>query len=483
MTDFNNQQSQNNTSANDSIKTTDNHEAYYDFLIKNIDILFPDKKIINWVMPNAVMSDITDQQIIDFDNKLISNANTDYVLQFVLANNMFDYCLVIDKMISDGVNIDIFTTGPYSLGVVGNASLMLDPYYYFYNKGYLYNLDGYLLSGKGSKLYNSNIQKMWEALKIDDSIYGIRTDYFLNSDYTISVDNDTATQHSIDLSKFTSDISSIEDAAKIITKATGKPSIELGNSLAAISNYLGYKYVCGTVVIDKDTNKAVNLFETDKFVHYISTIRWFVQSGLIDPDIFNNGSNAQITFSTTNSNLFSAVAYTAELYPLTVTSQRTALCIYKDAVNPIDALDLLTLLHSNTEFADCLVYGKSDTAPILFRWFSSLYFSTSLHNDEVPELRDKISTFNEGIELDKYSTYHFNTIPLEETLNNIDKILCDYIYPIVDKSKTESVQVYCSFITGHDEDPMKTLEEVNTKMENAGLDTLIDAVNKSLGNK
>lgn len=480
-----NQQSKDSTSNNNSITSTDNQEPDYNILIKNIDTLFPNKKIINWVMPSYAMTNVTEQQIIDFDNKLTSQANTDYVLQFVIANTTYDdYNLVIDKIISDGVNIDIFSTGSFSLGIQGNASLMLDPYSYFYNKGYLYKLDDYLLSKNGSKLYKSTTQKIWESLKINNSIYGINIDYYLNNDYTISIDKAIVTQYNIDLSKFTSNISSIEDAAKTITEATGVPAVELGPDLTYISDYLGYKYVCGTVVIDKETNKAVNLFETDKFKHYISSVRQFVQSGYIDPDKFHNiGNTRPIHFNSTNSSIFSTTVNTANLYPLKVSSPRAPLCIYKNASNPIDALDLLTLLHTNTEFADSLIYGKNDSTSIMFPWFSSLYLSTSIHSDEESGLRDRINTFNKGIELDRYSTYHFNTIPVEETLNNIDQILLNYINPIVDKSKTEKVSIYCSFITGHDENPMQTLDEINAKLKAAGLDTLIDAVNKSLKDK
>lgn len=238
------QQSKNGTSDNNSITYIDGEEPY-NFLIEDIGTLFPNKKIINWVMPAPVMKDITDQQIIDFNNKLITQANLDYVLQFVMANDTYDYSLVIDKIISDGVNIDIFSTGTRTSSIEDSSSSMLDPYSYFYNKGYLYNLDDYLLSENGSKLYKLTTQKTWESLKINNSIYGINTGCYLNKDYTISIDKDIATQYNIDSSKFTSDISSIEDAAKTITEATGKPAVELGYNLSYISDYLGYKYrVC-----------------------------------------------------------------------------------------------------------------------------------------------------------------------------------------------------------------------------------------------
>lgn len=116
----------------------------------------------------------------------------------------------------------------------------------------------------------------------------------------------------------------------------------------------------------------------------------------------------------------------------------------------------------------------------MFHWYSSLYLSTSIHSDEESERREKINTFNEGIELDKYSNYHFNTIPVEQTLKDIDQILFNYINPMVDISKTERGMINRSFITGHDENPMQTLDEINTKLKAAGIDKLIDSVNNSL---
>lgn len=469
------------TSEEGKLTLVKDQEPYY-FLINNIESLFPGKKAIYWVMPSPVMANITEQHIIDFNNKLISDANTDYVLQFVLANSFYDYSLVIDQMISDGVNIDIFSTGNYSLTIIGNTSLLLDPYYYFYNKGYLYQLDDYLESKNGSILYNSYSQKMWEQIKLDNSIYGINTGFILNKDSTISINKSIAMQYNIDCTKFTSDITSIEDAAKTITEATENPSIELGNSLPAISDYLGYKYVCGPVVIDKKTNKAVNLFETEKFIHYITTIREYLLNGYIDPNILHTSSSAPITYNSVNAELYSEDLVTVKLYDLTVSSPRSTLCIYKNSANPTDALDLLTLLHSNTEYADSLIYGDSDTADVLFHWFTSLYLFTSVHSDEEANYREKVAAYNEKIDFDQYSTYHFNTLAVEDTLNNINQILSEYIYPVVEVNKTEKTQIYCSFLTGHAEDPIQVLDEINTKMKDAGLDTLIDAVNQSLGN-
>ena len=471
---------QNDTASQSSGLENKNQEPYYTFLVNNIEELFPDKKIINWVMPASVMANITEQQILDFDHKLNSKPGIDYVLQFILADSIYEYSLVIDKIISDGINIDIFSTGfPYQ-GIVGDVST-LDPYYYFYNKGYLYPLDDYLAGENGRILYASCMPKLWEGVRLDNSIYGLGTSYWLNSEHTLLINKAAAEEYKIDVTKFTPDIASIEEAAKRITQATGEPSVELGGDLSAVSEYLGYLYVCGAVVIDKETDKAVNLFETDSFLHYITTLREFVLSGYIDPDVFHNTGSAPITFGS-NLNIYSEDKMVAQLYALKAEVSRTALCIYSDSANPTEALDLLTLLHSDTDLADALVYGENNSAALLFHWYSSLYLSTSVHSDEEQKRRDNMAAYNAGIELDRYSTFHFNINAAEETISNINQVLCEYIYPQVNISETETSQVQCSFLTGHAENPLQIIDEINAKMKVAGLDTLLSAVNESLAN-
>ncbi len=476
-----NQPIQNDTASQSSGLENKNQEPYYTFLVNNIEELFPDKKIINWVMPAPVMTNITEEHILDFDHKLNSKPGIDYVVQFILANSIYEYSLVIDKIISDGVNIDIFSTGFSSPGIAGSVSV-LDPYYYFYNKGYLYPLDDYLTGKNGSILYASYIPELWEGLKLDNSIYGLSMSYYLNAEDTLSISKAAAEEYKIDVTKFTPDIASIEEAAKRITQATGEPSVELGGDLAAVSAYLGYQYVCGTVVIDKETDKAVNLFETDSFLHYISTLREFVLSGYIDPDVFHNIGSAPITFNTTESGIYSDDVMVAQLYDLKAEVPRTALCIYKASANPTEALDLLTLLHSDTDFADAFIYGENSSADVLFHWYSSLYLSTSTHSDEERKIRNNIAAYNAGIELDRYSTFHFNINVAEETISNINQILCEYIYPQVNSSKTETSQVQYSFLTGHTENPLQIVDEINAKMKAAGLDALLSSVNESLAN-
>jgi hypothetical protein len=306
--------------------------------------------------------------------------------------------------------------------------------------------------------------------------------YYLNAEDTLSISKAAAEEYKIDVTKFTPDIASIEEAAKRITQATGEPSVELGGDLAAVSAYLGYQYVCGTVVIDKETDKAVNLFETDSFLHYISTLREFVLSGYIDPDVFHNIGSAPITFNTTESGIYSDDVMVAQLYDLKAEVPRTALCIYKASANPTEALDLLTLLHSDTDFADAFIYGENSSADVLFHWYSSLYLSTSTHSDEERKIRNNIAAYNAGIELDRYSTFHFNINVAEETISNINQILCEYIYPQVNSSKTETSQVQYSFLTGHTENPLQIVDEINAKMKAAGLDALLSSVNESLAN-
>ena len=471
---------QNDTASQSSGLENENQELNYTFLVNNIEELFPDKKIINWVMPTSVMANITEEHILDFDRKLDSKPGIDYVLQFIMIDSVDEYSLVIDKIISDGVNIDIFTTGPTSRGINGSVSL-LDPYYYFYNKGYLYPLDDYLAGENGSILYASYMPKLWEGLKLDNLIYGISMDYWLNTENALSINKAAAEEYKIDVTEFTSNIASIEEAAKRITQATGEPSVELGSNLADISEYLGYQYVCSTVVIDKETDRAVNLFETDSFLHYISTLREFVLSGYIDPDIFHNTGSAPMTFGS-NLDIYSEDEMVAQLYDLKAEVPRTALCVYNDSANPTEALDLLTLLHSDTDLADALVYGENSSAALLFQWYSSLYLSTSVHSDEEQKRRDNMAAYNAGIELDRYSTFHFNINAAEETINKINQILCEYIYPQVNISKTETSQVQYSFITGHAENPLQIVDEINAKMKAAGLDALLSAVNESLAN-
>lgn len=159
---------------------------------------YPDKTVLIWVIDSTAPHYRTKEI-----NEYLDSLGCDFAVSFKPAGAYATedetdfYSTLIGKMIADGEQIDILHSSSRYWGEAG-----ISAYCNFVQYGFFEPLDEYLETEKGQALYELMPEKHWEALRVNGSIYGVDGKMTsLGQDYGYYVNAELADKYGFDISK------------------------------------------------------------------------------------------------------------------------------------------------------------------------------------------------------------------------------------------------------------------------------------------
>ncbi|MCL2079996.1 MAG: hypothetical protein FWH17_09190 [Oscillospiraceae bacterium] len=451
---------------------------------------YGDKDVLVWFIAEMALVGFTDERLIAFNDALLERG-ADFVLWFISPEGAFgvdDYQFELQSYIERDNQVDLIFTGVISTGVYGKSN----SYRNAYHNGLLLPLDSIMPDTLKDTF--TFTEKRWAAMRINGEIYGFPTDPIYARVPTLEVKGDEVPEG------ITSDLSSLLPFLDSLDNQSDEYRLELLNHFEAVCNYLGYYYIGGGVAIDYE-GQAFNLFEDDAFNTYVATARQFVETGYIipepDPELpplsamvyIGSGGAGDVM-----SNLERKSYVIGDEF--NILTESSAVGIAKTSRHPEKALTLMSLLLSDRELADLLVYGVSDIdyrledgivfsqAPQFMTWCTGLYAFTSPSHSDVLAKGEVLDRYNEQAQVCPITGFYFDDRGHEEAMLALVEIVDAYVFPpIVETYNVGGEVVIISnlpthgILTGHEPNWANILAQLNTELKSAGIDAMVSEIN------
>jgi ABC-type sugar transport system, periplasmic component len=450
---------------------------------------YPDKICLNWLTIGEMPDDVSKE----FNKKLVEKGYN-FVVNFSSIDEKGDeYQKAIRTMKKNNDEVDILCS---DFGVGGQYSTTYDD---CVRDGIYESLNSYLDSELGQKLYKSRDSKLWSSMDINGKIYGMDNRALPGSSTYLIFNKKLVDQYQIDLSKFSG---KIEDLGSILKKVyEGEKNNKSVTTFAIdeIVHDIGlYDYITEAVGVrlDKPEAVAVNLFKDDYLVNYFTAIKKYHDAGYLRSvtGIRNNffvtiwlgyGVNTydeiaiNNTFQDYDGNSIDVIpikiadAYVANLY--NAVTGITAWSKHKK-----EAFELLTLLNTDSEFGNLLAYGVKGKDYNLFEgkvkptkdddisyWNTWLYTNQQIiypSQEEPLTKRKDIEEYQHTVKASPILGFHFDPSNVMKEINATDSVISQYGV----------------LWSGQEEDLESTLHKLNSELKEAGIDKVVEEVNRQL---
>lgn len=455
---------------------------------------YPDKEILVWGYDNMMIITPAVNKAI---NSTLDNKSYEFVILFEeIDNSTFEES--IDKMIEKGNPPDIICGG---LGEAGS----LQGTYRSVKKEWLLELNSYLDTEEGRALKAAYPENMWKAFDVNGHIYGVNGLLPFNTDFVYYVNKELANKYNISLEEIAGlQPSELGDVLEIVYQ--GEKSKDFVTYIHE-EDYQSYYSVvsdefnnsCNAIVIDNRIKKpeAVNIYNQEEQISYFISLAKYRKKGYLTvdeeqleederiiitnffiiqgrDDVFGNKGKDEIRYINEKFPMTSQVA----VIPFTPDYIRkqgngvTGVCNHSNKKDL--AFQALSAVYSQKDLSDLLLYGvegidyelnNGKVAIDSDLFFRSLYFgnpiiSTATLNE--PTNKKEIA-FNKISQMEFCDTVgsYLELSDLTKEMNKINSITNDY----------------AGLFDGKYSDVENTINELNTRLEEADFQSLLDEIN------
>lgn len=231
--------------------------------------------------------------------------------------------------------------------------------------GNLMELSSYLDSDDGTALYDAFPKDRWDAARIDGGIYTIPNQVSIQGDNFYAFNSSYFTEEM--LSGFDGGIDSLETLADLLEEmnlSDVQYPLTGGSTPSLVAEMCGYDYRAGTFV-SLETGDVYDPFETEEFRTYLTQMNRLYKDGIYKDtpaggeEVLESEMNFGVWISTTETidhmsgDVISVQIPFAYVGLLNITNG-----ICENSPKKEQALELLTLLYTNPEYANLLILGE-----------------------------------------------------------------------------------------------------------------------------
>ena len=409
------------------------------------------------------LANVSDDTIDEF-NKLLQDKGCD----FKLALEKIDLENYADEL--KKTDCDIAYTG-----FIGenNENYPLE----LIKEGYFECLDDYITK---ADWYKNIPDKMWNAIKYENKVYTIPNESQVPQGINIVFNLNKVSKEQID--KFNGNIL---DLTEIINEPN---SIIYGIPSLYFSNVLGYAYNNG-VVVSLDNKKAYNPYENKEIVNYLKSINDIYKKGIMMDVEKLNGLNQKAdedgkkhvqwsAYITPNLGCVDDKDIDPYIYPISKaiieTNYACTMGITSKSSKKEDAFKLLSLLHTDNDLGNLLIYGKGyqdiDGKP----YDENGIPLTNFNNKLIFGISQNILKTDDGIDLQFKSAEEYNEYYNKQVIES----------PTLDLNPKGNISSIIRIEETHDilksNDINKDLQTVKKELKKAGIDEVLTDVNRQL---
>lgn len=395
-----------------------------------------------------------------------------------------DYTAQLNAVMSTGQTFDV-------------AFTWTEDYIRTAQAGYLLDLTEYLNSDAGSSLFQAVDPRFWEGVTINDSIWGVPTNKELATPLQFLFSQELIEKYNIDISACT-DFASLEPLLEQISRL--EPDcipLCLDTGRVDLSALGGYSYLTGDTVplvvhTGDESCTIINLFETEFAMDTLRTLHSFYQKGYINQDapvrtalarfqdekvfcrLSCGGPDSSDSYSTDFGYPIVAVQV-SEAIVTSASTQGGIMVINAGTAHPQEALTFLTAVNTDPDVRNLLKFGVEGihytlTADDQVEIISDAYRGVPYTQGNWFILKTTV-----GERPDKWDIYReFNASASSSPLLgfNPDYSACESVYNAVSQVYSK---YYVALMTGA-VDPDQYVPLLNSELEAAGIDTLIENV-------
>ncbi len=449
------------------------------------------EKVLTWAIPNVYH--ISEGALTQFNKTLVSKGY-DFAVRFVPIS-LDEYSRKLDEYENKNGTVDIAFSG------LTNAGSPFDVAYQRIKNGYYIELQDYLETSEGKKLYEMFDSKQWDTVRVDDKIYTIPNAYWKADEVHFVFNKKYISEK--DLKDFTGNIADLEPFLKKIPTSENFSHILMGlSTLEGVYPYIDCDMTYYGLMLSHDGKGAHNPFDYAPYRDFLTCYHDYYKKGYmnynvpsyalgIDYDtqvkILSSGNFfVYVTSNDVNYQSIGAETVTYTTESLYVQSRPFgSVGITQKSEHKDDAFKLLSLVHTDNELANILVYGEEGVdfkledgvaktmdggIPVseFNQYWLGLYGSVSPTAKEkmiVDRNTDRLKYFKDKVKASPYIGKNFDTTGYEDIITAIYKIY-EENYDIWTRDDIEA-----------------EMDRVNQELKEAGIDKLVDAMNEQFGIK
>lgn len=409
--------------------------------------------------------------------------NTTVDMKFV---DWGDYTQKLSVIINSGENYDIAFTCSWANEYMPNV-----------RKGAFLELND-LLDNEGKDLKAAVNPNFWKGISVDGKIYAVPTNKELPWSRVWTFTKSLVDKYKIDTTKLDT-LESLEPALATIKK--NEPDIIplplRSEGSAAITQQFDQPIggVPVGIYLNDSSAKVVNVYEMDDVKKSLNTLRDYYVKGYINKDAATNTQDLKNRFVAQGDyQPYAEYVWAKDLGYDVVTNRRmddyvetssttgSMQAISANSQNPKKAMEFLNLLNTDSYLRNLVNYGiegthykkTSDTSITMLpdsKNYAVPYFS--LGNQLItytvdPEPKDKWSKFEEFNNNAKVSPilgFFFDNSNVQTEIANIQNVTTQY---------------NATLLTGSLDNPDKVLQEMNSKLEKAGINKVKEELQKQI---
>lgn len=322
--------------------------------------VYPDKTILRWVVPYGI-PDNSDRIFAAFNEKL-DQKGLPYAVDFYAFGKPEEYADFLTYSKENRLQMDVF-----NIGYAYYAGYFTD----IIRSGYCIDLDSYLSSGKGKKLYDSFEEYYWKALSDNGKCYGISPSAAGFERQYYGFNKVLAEKYEVDTARMVTDSGYYRDTLrKVCEGERGGRFFGLVSPLAFMfPTPKGYWPVSSPVGLRMTEGKltAVNLCEDVEVKENVLCYVELYQNGLVANGISEASAPDKITLEEINGGKFFMIIDSEKQdYENCIWENGTVIPVNKEGnVNCIaswsehrgTAFDLLAEVYTDPELSILLAFG------------------------------------------------------------------------------------------------------------------------------
>ena len=431
-------------------------------------------------------------------NKNLEKKNYPYEIKFMnfsmdyektYAENFDAYMEFIKQENIDLVNCPGIW-GAYDVYAMMIQNKMLEPLDYCINK-----------TDIGKALYESYPEKLWETMKDGGKIYGVLTPY-TNLNYYAVIKAEYGQKYGIGKEEL-----SIQTLKKILLKAqkeaeaAGNEAFIAGVSLPYYHFAANYEYtVCNFVEVSTDENiKAVNILQEPMYENWLKDINQIYLAGALadEKDYWEKLEKGEFlmvggySYSSETAAETIRAAYgipeECELYAVEMPELKNPLngsgmknAVSANSGNKEKAVEVLAAIYSDSELSNAIVYGEegvSYTKKDGFAIYTDDYAETGMFlqeafgnpflvypgQNDIADKQQRLWEAMENAELSKLAGFHFNMEQIGETIQ-----------------KLNTISMKNQLLYGKTKDLQTDLEKAREEADKAGIESIVEEMNRQL---
>ncbi len=455
-----------------------------------------DEKILTWIMPKFAFQNINKDIYENAANDLLSSKNIDFTLKFIVLDNLNNYNQALTDYINSGRRVDLFYSGDminrgFPDGITNSHMLA-------YQNNLILPFENFIDTEDGQAIYKIFNDTYWNSLRINGKINGILAmgngisatgGIFIKRGFADSSISQINTGYDLDIWK----------PALLKMKNNGYIyPLSLCDDFASCIEFLGYTFIDAAIAVDSDRD-AFNVFEDADFINYLRQANELADEGFIDPDI--NAPFEEKSFQVLGKSFNNITEHEGyDLYQTAspvVQSMSSAVCISSTSLYPDEAVKLLAMAVTDQEFADALVYGKEGvdferaegrvvakpghSLSFLLPWYTGLYyFCSPSFNDSLDKKQIYMEHINKAATT-PLTGFTFYSKGWEDKILKINEIVKNALLIHIVTGNSERGQS-TGLLIGLNPDWEATVGKIVSDLKNAGIDELINEVNRQLTN-